>query len=172
MSSQTTKNGFAALGVTVTYKSQDLGPTVGGATLHLERDLVEILTDDRGKTPADYLTNGLKKADVTVQLARWSLANFAAAFPEFSLTGSGSDKKLEVKADTGTSLYGAAGVLTLHPVSLAPGDKTFDLTFPKAVVISPPQLAYKGEQAPVELTFRALPDTSGLLLTIGDPSVS
>lgn len=172
MPSQTVKNGFAALGVTVTYNSQDLGPTVGGATLQIERELVEILHDGRGKTPVDYLTNGLKKIDVTVSLARWSLPNLAAAFPEFSLTGSGADKKLAVKADNGTSLESKAAVLTLHPVSLPGTDKTFDITFPKAIVIQPPQLAYKGDQAPVELVFRALPDSEGLLFTIGDPSVT
>ncbi|MCW5829046.1 MAG: hypothetical protein KIT79_06995 [Deltaproteobacteria bacterium] len=172
MSSQTVKNGFAALGVTATYKSVNLGPTVGGASLRIERELVEILTDERGLTPVDYLTHGLKKVDVTLSLARWSLMNFQAAFPEFTLTGSGDDRKLDIRADTGTSLESKAGQLVLHPVSLLDGDRTFDLTFWKAAVISPPELAYRGEQAPVELTFRALPDSSGLLLTIGDPSVT
>jgi len=172
MSSQTVKNGFAGLGVTVTYKTVNLGPTTGGASLQIERELVEILTDERGKTPVDYLTNGLKKVDVTVALARWSLANLEAAFPEFALLGSGADKKLEVKADVGTQMETKSGVLVLHPVSLPVSDRTFDLTFPRAFVLSPPEVAFRGEQTPLELVFRALPDANGLIFTIGDPAAS
>ncbi len=172
MSSQTVKNGFAALGVTVTYKSVSLGPTAGGASLQIERELVEILTDERGKTPVDYLTNGLKKVDVTVSLARWSLANVEAAFPELQLTGSGADKKLEVRVDVGTPMETKAGTLVLHPVALPATDRTFDLTFPRAFVLTPPEFAFRGEQTPLELVFRALPDTNGLIFTLGDPAVS
>ncbi len=172
MSSQTVKTGFAALGVTVTYNSIGLGPTAGGATLNFERDLVELTSDDRGKTPIDYLTHGFKRVDVNVRLARWSLDNLQVAFPEFALVQGGGNKKLQILSDVGTSMQGKTALLVLHPIALPVTDKTFDVTFPRAFVFSPPEIAFKSDQAPLELVFRALPDDNGLLCTIGDPAVS
>lgn len=171
MSSQTSKDVYAAEGCKVTFGGVDLGFTSDGGSISHEVSAVDLVHDARGEHPIDALTRGVR-AEVTLNFVKWDQAVWAKLLPLSQQTvGAGGDSKIEVFADVGSSLYDLSEALVIHPNALADTDETFDVRLAKAFPL-PFELPYGNDQAVFSVTFRVFPDQStGLLMTIGDPSV-
>jgi hypothetical protein len=159
----------------VTYNSVDLGGTKGGVTITPEIATSPLQVDQLGDTDLDHRVSGMKFR-VKLALAEIGLKdNWAIAFPSSTLVTNGADKKLVFDLNIGQSLLGLAEELVIHPLSKADADLDGDFTFPKAVVISPPEFKFApDEQQVLEVEFIIYPTiTAGVPVfgTYGDESI-
>jgi hypothetical protein len=146
-------------GSLVTFGGVDLGHTVDGAEISIEREFTEIKTDLYGNTPVDYVLTG-QKATVKLKLAEIHPATLAYVVPEADWDVGSADDHVHFGTKAGYSLRGDALELVITPQgNNADGNMTF--TFFKAVSTDNMTLAYKiDEQSVFEVTFTALVDES------------
>lgn len=152
-------NLYVAGGSLVTFGGVDLGHTVDGAEVEIERELTEVKTDIYGNTPVDLVVSG-QKATVKLKLAEIEVGKLAYAIPESDYDEGASDDHLHFGTKPGYSLRDDAYELVITPqANNSDGGKT--VTFFKAVSSDNVSFAYKiDEQSVYEVTFTALVDES------------
>jgi hypothetical protein len=157
----------------VTFKTVDLGLTMGGTDVTFGTEVADVKADQFGDTVIDQYIKG-RSVKVKCPMAERDLVKLAAAFPGTTLiTGLASAKKLVFKSGVGTSLRSLAGVLILHPKDAPLIDKSRDFTIPLAMAKGDMQFAYKHDQQRVyTLEFEGYVDlTTDELFTMGDPAL-
>ncbi len=152
-------NLYVAGGSRVTLGGVDLGHTVDGVEVEIERELTEVKTDIYGNTPVDLVVTGTK-ATVKLKLAEIIPGVLAYAIPESDYDVGSANDHLHFGNKAGYSLRADAYELVITPTANnADGDKT--ITFFKAVSSDNVSFAYKiDEQSVYEVTFTALVDES------------
>lgn len=148
-----------AAGSLVTFGGVDLGHTVDGAEITIEREFTEVKTDLYGNTPVDYVLTG-QKAMVKLKLAEIQPGTMAYVVPEADWDVGSADDQVHFGTKAGYSLRDDALELVITPQGgNSDGNMTF--TFFKAVSTDNMTLAYKiDEQSVFEVTFTALVDES------------
>lgn len=146
-------------GSLVTFGGVDLGHTVDGAEIEIERELTELKTDLYGNTPVDYVLTG-QVARVKLRLAEIAPNTLKYVLPESDYDEGASDDQVHFGTKAGYSLRDDAYELVITPQgNNADGNLTF--TFFKAVSTDNMTLSYKiDEQSVFEVTFTALVDES------------
>ena len=152
-------NLYVAAGSRITLGGVDLGHTVDGAEIQIERSFVEVKTDIYGDTPVDYVLQG-QKATVKLKLAEITPGTLSYVVPESDYDVGVSDDHLHFGTKAGYSLRGDALELVITPNGKnTDGQRT--ITFFKAVSTDNATFAYKiDEQSVYEVTFTALVDES------------
>lgn len=152
-------NLYVAAGSRVTLGGVDLGHTVDGVEIEIERELTEVKTDIYGNTPVDYVVTG-QKATVKMKLAEITPGVLAYAIPESDYDVGSSDDHLHFGTKPGYSLRDDALELVITPQAKN-SDNQRTITFYKAVSSDNVKWAYKiDEQSVYEVTFTALVDES------------
>lgn len=162
-------NLYVAAGSLITFGGVDLGHTVDGAEISIERELTEVKTDLYGNTPVDMVLAG-QKATVKLKLAEITPGILSYVVPESDWdVGTGSKETVHFGTKAGYSLRNDALQLTITPQGKN-SDNSKTITFFKAVSTDNATVAYKiDEQSVFEVTFTALVDetrnaTDGRLL--------
>lgn len=152
-------NLYVAGGSLITFGGVDLGHTVDGTEIEIERELTEVKTDIYGNTPVDLVVSG-QKATVKLKLAEIVPNVLAYAIPESDYDEGASDDHLHFGTKAGYSLRNDAYELVIAPqADNADGEKT--ITLFKAVSSDNVSFSYKiDEQSVYEVTFTALVDES------------
>ena len=148
-----------AAGSLVTFGGVDLGHTVDGAEIEIEREFTEVKTDLYGNTPVDMVLTG-QKATVKLKLAEIHPGTMAYVVPEADWDEGSADDHVHFGTKAGYSLRGDAYELVITPQG---GNADDNLTFTlfKAVSTDNMTLSYKiDEQSVFEATFTALVDES------------
>lgn len=150
---------YVAAGSTVTLGGVDLGHTVDGAEIEIERELTEVKTDLYGNTPVDYVLAG-QKATVKLKLAEITPGILSYVIPESDYDIGSADDHLHFGSKAGYSLRDDALELVLTPQGKNSDDQR-TITLFKAVSTDNATVAYKiDEQSVYEVTFTALVDES------------
>lgn len=148
-----------AAGSLVTLGGVDLGHTVDGVEIEIERELTEVKTDLYGNTPVDYVVSG-QKAVAKMKLAEIHPLTMAYIAPESDWDVGSADDHVHFGTKAGYSLRNDALELVITPQG-GNSDGNLTITFFKAVATSPVKLAYKiDEQSVFEVEFTALVDES------------
>lgn len=145
---------------TIVFNGVNLGHTLEGVDVSVEREFAEVHVDRHGSTPIDKVLTGTH-AMLKFKLAQPTWTQLDIAMPETSsYDGSGTNDRIDIGGDAGYSLRADAKLLVIHPM-FRQGDLSADVTFYKAVSIENVELAYKiDEQRVVEVTMIALVDES------------
>lgn len=148
-----------AAGSLVTFGGVDLGHTVDGAEIEIEREFTDVMTDLYGNTPVDKVLTG-QVATVKLKLAEIHPNTMAYVVPEADWDVGSSDEHVHFGTKAGYSLRNDALELTISPQG-GNDDNNLDITLFKAVSTDNMTLAYKiDEQSVFEVTFTALVDES------------
>lgn len=148
-----------AAGSLITFGGVDLGHTVDGAEIEIERDLTEVMVDLYGNTPVDYVVTG-QKATVKLKLAEITPGNMSYVVPESDYDVGSADDQIHFGTKAGYSLRQDAYQLVITPQG-GNTDGNLTITFFKAVSTDNFTLAYKIDEMSVyEVTFTALVDES------------
>lgn len=148
-----------AAGSLVTFGGVDLGHTVDGTELEIEREFTEVKTDLYGNTPVDYVLTG-QKAMVKLKLAEITPGTMAYVVPEADYDVGSADDHIHFGTNAGYSLRGDALELIITPQG-GNDDGNLTVTLFKAVSTDNMTLAYKiDEQSVFEVTYTALVDES------------
>lgn len=152
-------NLYVAAGSRITLGGVDLGHTVDGTEINIDREFVEVKTDIYGNTPVDYVLSG-QKATVKLKLAEITPGVLTYVLPEADYDVGSSDDHLHFGTKAGYSLRQDALELVITPqAGNADGGRT--ITLFKAVSNEPVSFSYKiDEQSVYEVTFTALVDES------------
>ena len=146
-------------GSLITLGGVDLGHTVDGVEIEIERELTEVKTDLYGNTPVDYVVTG-QKAVAKLKLAEIHPDTLAYVVPESDWDVGSTDGHVHFGTKAGYSLRNDALELVITPQG-GNTDGNLTITFFKAVSTSPMTLAYKiDEQSVFEVEFTALVDES------------
>jgi len=148
-----------AAGSTVTFGGVDLGHTVDGVEIEVERELVEVKTDLYGNTPVDYVLVG-QHLTVRLRLAEITPGILSYLVPESDYDAGSADDQLHFGANAGYSLRGDALELIITPQGNN-SDGNLTLTLFKAISNANVSFAYKiDEQSVFDVEFTALVDES------------
>ena len=152
-------NLYVAAGSLITLGGVDLGHTVDGAEIEIERELTEVKTDLYGNTPVDFVLSG-QKATVKLKLAEITPGVLSYVIPEADYDVGAADDHLHFGTKAGYSLRADALELVITPQGKnTDGQRT--ITFFKAVSTENATVSYKiDEQSVYEVTFTALVDES------------
>lgn len=148
-----------AAGSLVTFGGVDLGHTLDGTELEIEREFTEVKVDLYGNTPVDYVLTG-QKATIKMKLAEIIPNVMSYALPESDYDVGSADDQIHFGTKAGYSLRNRAYQLVVTPQG-GNTDGNLTITLFKAVSTEPITLAYKiDEQSVIEVTFTALVDES------------
>ncbi len=149
-----------AAGSLVTFGGVDLGHTVDGAEISIEREFTEVKTDLYGNTPVDFVLTG-QKAMVKLKLAEITPGILSYVVPEADWdVGTQTRETVHFGTRAGYSLRNDALELVITPQG-GNSDGSLTFTFFRAVSTDNMTLAYKiDEQSVFEVTFTALVDES------------
>lgn len=148
-----------AAGCRITFGGVDLGHTVDGTELEIEREFTEVKTDLYGNTPVDYVLAG-QKATIKMKLAEITPGTLAYIAPEADWDVGTADDHVHFGTKAGYSLRSDALELVITPQG-GNTDGNLTITLFKAVSTDNVKLAYKiDEQSVFEVTFTALVDES------------
>lgn len=149
-----------AAGSTVTFGGVDLGHTVDGAEIEIEREFTDVTADMYGTTPIDMVLTG-QRATVTLKLAEIKAGSMNVVMPENDYDiGAAFADHTHFGTKAGYSLRDDAAELVISPTGNNAGND-LDITLFKAVSTGNATLAYKiDEQSVFEVTFTALVDES------------
>jgi hypothetical protein len=152
-------NLYVAAGSLITFGGVDLGHTVDGVEIEIEREFTEVMTDIYGNTPVDMVLTG-QKATVKLKLAEITPGILSYVVPEADWDVGSSNETLHFGSKSGYSLRDDALQLVITPQAKnSDGKRT--VTFFKAVSTDNAKFAYKiDEQSVYEVTFTALVDES------------
>jgi hypothetical protein len=156
----------------ITFNGNDLGGTKGGITVSVKENTTALIADQTGSTALDHVVSG-HEFSVKVALAELKSRDIlAAAFPRAEVVGS-TDKKYNFKSAVGKFLSDSAAALVLHPTAISGTNKSNDIKFPLAAVKSTVELKYgPEEQTVLEVEFAVYPDTNGIFMIYGDPTLT
>jgi hypothetical protein len=149
-----------AAGSLITFGGVDLGHTVDGTELTIERELTEVTTDLYGATPVDYVVAG-QKAMISMKLAEITPSVLSYILPEADYDLGGSDDHLHFGTSAGVSLRDQSYELVITPQG-GNSDGNLTITLFKAVSTGNPSVAYKIDEQTVfdGVEFTALVDES------------
>jgi hypothetical protein len=111
------------------------GGTHGGVNVRYESTVQDTMRDAEGANPHDSIITG-QKMMVEANLAGMSIDQLASIFPNTTVSGSGTSRKLQIKNPVGTSMRDNAAKLILKPIisGTTSTDPTewivFDLAYP------------------------------------------
>jgi hypothetical protein len=146
---------------TLTLDGVDMGHTLDGFTVTVDRQFADVLVDKYGSMPLDKVLTG-NGFTVKVKLAESTYRQFDAAIPEgFEYDGVTTKDRIGIGTDAGFSLRSVAKQLRLHPTSLATSNTTKDFVIYKAVSTEAVEIPLQiDNQQVLEVTFTALVDES------------
>ena len=148
-----------AAGSLVTFGGVELGHTVDGCEISIEREFTEVKTDLYGNTPVDYVLTG-QKAMVKMKLAEVAPNTLAYVVPESDWDVGATASQVHFGTKAGYSLRNDALELVITPQG-GNADGSLTITLFKAVSTDNATVAYKiDEQSVFEVTFTALVDES------------
>jgi hypothetical protein len=149
-----------AAGSLVTFGGVDLGHTVDGTELVIDRELTEVKTDLYGNTPVDYVLTG-QKAMIKLKLAEITPGTLSYIVPEADWDVGSADDHVHFGTKAGYSLRNDALQLVITPQG-GNSDGNLTITLFKAVQTGNVSLAYKIDEQSVfdGLEFTALVDES------------
>lgn len=149
-----------AAGSLITLGGVDLGHTVDGTELEIERELVMKKTDIYGETPVDYVISG-QKATIKVKLAEIIPNVLSYLLPEGDYDVGSSDDHVHFGTKAGYSLRNDALELVITPQG-GNTDGNMTITLFKAVQTGNVSIAYKIDEQTVweGIEFVALVDES------------
>lgn len=149
-----------AAGSLITLGGVDLGHTVEGTELNIERDLTEVKTDIYGNTPVDYVIAG-QKATIKMKLAEIIPNVLSYLLPEGDYDIGTADDHAHFGTKAGYSLRQDALELVITPQG-GNSDGNLTITLFKAVQTGDISLAYKIDEQSVwdGVEFTALVDES------------
>lgn len=149
-----------AAGSLVTLGGVDLGHTVDGTELVIERELTEVKTDLYGNTPVDYVIAG-QKASIKLKLAEITPNTFSYIVPEGDYDIGSADDHAHFGTKAGYNLRQDALQLVITPQG-GNTDGNLTITLFKAVQTGNIKLAYKIDEQSVfdGVEFTALVDES------------
>lgn len=156
------------LGVcTINFAGVDLGHTIGGVELTYSPQYHETKVDKYTGMVERFLIG--EKFGAKVPLAESTLAAIKVAIPNATLSGS----KLQIGSYAAKRLSSKAGLLVLHPIANAAGDRSADAVIYKAAVTNEIKIAYKNDGEKIyEALFEGFVDESktdgNMLGLIGD----
>lgn len=180
MSIQTSKMELTPMDVSFQLPSDlapvNLGGTLGNCVVHVEYVKGEIKADQSGETVRDRRVSGLNISVVTELTQIKDKGIWKKVFPHAELITDGlGNQQLYFQNSIGDSDLARAGILTLHPRSLAAADKSGDFKFFKACADAKSEITYgPKDQARLKITWNILPDDSVLperFCVHGDPSI-
>jgi hypothetical protein len=116
----------------ITYKGIDIGHTLKGVTLEVDRKFADVLVDRYGSMPVDKVLTGMT-AKVMFELAQYSDRTMDIALPEGQNIDTATFDQTGIGADAGYALRGDAGLLVIHPLKYATGDQSHDVNIYLAV---------------------------------------
>ncbi len=158
-----------AAGSLITFGGVDLGHTVEGTTLEIERSLTMVKTDLYGETPIDYVLAG-QKVMIKMKLAEIVPDILSYLLPEADYDTGSADDQIHFGTKAGYSLRNDALQLVITPQG-GNSDGNMTITLFKAVQTGNPSIAYTVEDQTVwdGVQFEALVDetrsaTDGRLL--------
>lgn len=149
-----------AAGSLITLGGVDLGHTVDGTELEIERELVMKKTDLYGETPVDYVIAG-QKATIKMKLAEIIPNVLSYLLPEGDYDIGSADDHVHFGTKAGYSLRGDALELVITPQG-GNTDGNMTITLFKAVQVGNVSIAYKIDEQTVwdGIEFVALVDES------------
>lgn len=149
-----------AAGSSVNFLGVDLGHTVDGIEVEIEREFTEVKTDLYGNTPVDMVLAGTR-ATVRMKLAEISPDILSYLIPEGDYDVGASDDQVHFGSKAGYSLRDDAGELIITPQG-GNLDGNMTLTLFKAVSVGNVSIAYKIDEQTVwdNVEFLALVDES------------
>lgn len=148
-----------AAGSLVTFGGVDLGHTVDGAEIEIEREHTELQADIYGNTAIDYVLTG-QHASVTLRLAEIVPGTLRYLLHEGSFNTGGSGDNMFFGTKSGYSLRNDALELVITPQG-SNSDDSMTITLFKAVSQDNVSWSYKiDDQTVFEATFQALVDES------------
>jgi hypothetical protein len=144
---------------TLTLDGVDMGHTLDGFTVTVDRQFADVLVDKYGSMPLDKVLTG-SGLSIKVKLAESTYRQFDAAFPEGTqYDGVGSLDRVGFGTDAGYKLSTDAKLLRLHPKNLATSNTTKDFVVYKAVSTEAVEIPLQiDNQQVLEVTFTALVD--------------
>ncbi len=161
----------------VTLGGVDLGHTLDGVEIEIERETTELTVDQYGTTPVDIAITGTK-GTVKLRLAEPDANRLNSAYPEGLHTIGAQGERVGIGVEAGYLLRADAKELVLRPFkNVASANDDEDVVFYKVVSNENVALNFKvDEQRAIEVTFTALADpTYGngrLLGHIGSTTIS
>lgn len=149
-----------AAGSLITLGGVDLGHTVDGTELQIERELTMVKTDLYGETPVDYVLTG-QKAFIAMKLAEIAPSVLSYVLPESDWDVGSADDHVHFGTKAGYSLRNDALELVITPQG-GNSDGNLTITLFKAVQTGNITLAYKIDEQSVwdGVEFTALVDES------------
>lgn len=140
----------------ITFKGIDIGHTLDGVDLMIDRKMNPVLVDRYGESPVDYVITGTI-AKVKFKLAQWQDRTWDIAVPEGQNIDTPILDQTGFGTDAGYSLRGDAGQLVVHPLKYAVGDLSHDVTIYLAVNTNSVDLPFKvKDQLAVGVEMEAL----------------
>lgn len=153
-----TKSNFKVGNHRVTFNSVDLGYTVEGSEITIEREYRELRGDQTTAALGKRLVS--EKMSISLRLREFTAANLAKALPGSTLTGSTKVEDGGYYAGA-IDLYDYAYALNLHPLDKDDAVLTADWNVYKATLsIAGPIPAKAGEDMVVPVEVHVFPDTS------------
>lgn len=139
----------------------DLGGTLGNVVVSYKYKKADIKADQLGETVLDRRISGLEVMVTTEFAEIKNKTLFRVLFPASNLVGNSPTDYVQFNSAIGSGDIENAGILKLHPLSVAPTDETFDYYFWKACSAEETEVTYgPTEQAKAKIVWNVLPDTS------------
>lgn len=110
----------------LTWKTQDLGHSLGGIKLTYERKFTELKVDKYGDTPVDAALTATS-LKVALKVAEPVVTLLQRIIPEGSFNSGGQGSQVGFAAGEGATMRQYAGLLTMHPLSKALTDTSEDI---------------------------------------------
>lgn len=144
----------------ITFGGIDIGHTLDGVELTVDRELAKVMVDKYGETAVDFVLTG-QSAKAKFKLAQFNNRVLDMAMPEAQNIDVATLDQTAIGADAGYSLRGDAKALVIHPLKYATGDLSHDVTLYKAINTNSLTLPYTvKDQLLTELEMEALVDES------------
>lgn len=140
----------------ITFGGIDIGHTLDGVELTVDRQTAGVFVDRYGDSPVDYVLTGTV-AKAKFKLAQWQDRTWDVAIPEGQNIDTATLDQTGFGTDAGYSLRGDAKQLVIHPLKYAVGDLSHDVTLYLAVNTGSVTLPYKvKDQLVTEVEMEAL----------------
>lgn len=126
----------------ITFGGIDLGHTLDGVELTVDRQTAGVFVDRYGDSPVDYVITGTI-AKAKFKMAQWNNRQWDTAIPEGQNTDVAVLDQTGFGTDAGYSLRQDAKQLVIHPLKYAAGDMSHDVTLYLCVNTGSVTLPYK-----------------------------
>ena len=144
--------------VNFTFNGVNLGHTLDGVDIEVEKNYTDLTVDKYGSTPVDIAVSGYR-ATITARFAEPITELLERINPDGENALGSGGRRIGFGADGGVQLLNQAYLLTLHPTKNAAGDLTEDVVYYKAIATSNIAMSYKiDEQRVIEVEFVAVVD--------------